>query len=439
MSIHTNQHNNPFDLEFNAKPSTVMHIDLNSCFAMIEQQANPKIRGKPVVVAAYASPGGCILASSPEAKRLGIKTGMRVKEGKVLWPGLIVLSPDPWKYRNIHLKLKKIFRQYTNEAVPKSIDEFVLEMEGYPGFKKGMASTAEEIKRRIKCEIGDWLTVSVGIGPNRFLAKTGAGLRKPDGLDEINQYNFEQVFKKLKLQDLCGIATRNEARLHSMGIYNVWDFYNAPVSSLRAAFHSVNGYYWYLRLRGWEIDDVPQGRKSYGNSYALPKPLTPLELAPILQKLVEKMSFRLRRAGYKATGIHLGLGYRTGTSMFNHTKESYWHKGVTLGREIFESRDVYQEAFKLLLKSPLDRPVTNVAISVFGLTQSNVSQLNLLEDVIKKENLSRAVDDVNNRWGSFVITPARMVDTRNLIPDRIAFGGVKELEEFTLEKTIIQG
>ncbi len=433
MSIQTNNHNNPFDLEFNSKPSTVMHIDLNSCFAMIEQQANPKIRDKPVAVAAYASSNGCILAASPEAKRFGIKTGMRVKDAKVLFPGLVVLPPDPWKYRNIHLKLRKIVRDYTNEAYPKSIDEFVLEMEGYPGAKCGMAKTAQEIKQRIKREVGDWLTVSVGIGPNRFLAKTGAGLRKPDGLDEINYKNFEQVFKKLKLQDLCGIASRNEARLHSMGIYNVWDFYNAPVSKLKAAFHSVNGYYWYLRLRGWEIDDVPQGRRSYGNSYALPKPLTtPSELAPILQKLVEKMSFRLRRAGYKALGIHLSLGYRTGTSMFNHTKENYWHKGVTLGREIFESRDVYQEAFKLLLQSPLDRPVTNVAISVFNLTHSTTSQLNLLEDVIRKESLSRAVDDVNNRWGSFVITPARMIDTSHLIPDRIAFGGVKELEEFTI-------
>ncbi len=419
------------DLKFNAKTPTVMHIDLNSCFATIEQQANPKLRGKPVVVATYASPGGCVLAASPEAKQFGIKTGMRVKEGKILYPGLVVLASDPWKYRNVHLKLKKILNDYTNEATPKSIDEFVLELDGYPAFKRGMIATAQEIKKRIKQEVGDWLTVSIGIGPNRFLAKTGAGLHKPDGLDEINKDNFIEIFKSLKLTDLCGIASNNESRLYKMGIYNVLDFYNTPVPILRAVFRSVNGYYWYLRLRGWEIDDAPTIRRSYGNSYALPKALTtPLELAPILQKLVEKMSFRFRRAGYKAQGIHLGLGYRHGISMFNHSNGGYWHKGVSLGREIFESRDVYQEAFKLLLQSPLIDPVTSIAISVFKLTQSTSSQLNLLEDVARKERLSKAVDDVNSRWGSFVIAPLRMIDTSNLVPDRIAFGGIKELEEF---------
>src|SRR5476651_1297305 len=120
------------NLPFNPKPSTIMWIDLNSCFATIEQQANPKLRGKPVAVAAYNSPAGCIVAPSVEAKRLGIKTGMRVKDGMMLCKDLIVLSPDPMKYRNVHLGLKKIFSDYTDKLTPKSIDEFVLNLEGYP-------------------------------------------------------------------------------------------------------------------------------------------------------------------------------------------------------------------------------------------------------------------------------------------------------------------
>src|SRR3972149_2472454 len=117
------------NLKFNHKPSTIMHVDLNSCFATIEQQANPFLRGKPVSVAAFTSPGGCILASSIEAKKLGIKTGMRVKEGKAICPCLVVLPPDPWKYRNVHLKLRKLVSDYTNDFSPKSIDEFVLNIE----------------------------------------------------------------------------------------------------------------------------------------------------------------------------------------------------------------------------------------------------------------------------------------------------------------------
>jgi len=151
-------------MDFNPKPSTIMHLDLNSCFASIEQQANPLLRGKPIAVAAYTTPSGCILAPSIEAKKYGIKTGMRVKDGKLLYPDLIILPPDPWKYRHVHLQLRRLLENYTDRIVPKSIDEFVLDLEGYPAFTKGMMEIAREIKSRIKIEIGDWLTISVGIG-----------------------------------------------------------------------------------------------------------------------------------------------------------------------------------------------------------------------------------------------------------------------------------
>jgi DNA polymerase-4 len=409
-------------LSFNPKPSTIMHLDLNSCFATIEQQANPHLRGKPVAVAAYTTPSGCIIAPSIEAKEKGIKVGMRVKDGKLLYPNLIVLPPDPNKYRNVHLGLRKILSDYTNNFYPKSIDEFVLSLEGYPAYQKGMHNVAREIKQRIKREVGDWLTISVGIAPNRFLAKVAAGLRKPDGLDEINKNNFWQVYEFLQLTDLFGIKTRNAARLNSVGVFSVLDFYKASLMRLKAAFLSINAYYWYLRLRGWEIDDVEFGRRSYGNSYALPKPLvTPEKLSPILSKLVEKMGSRLRRAGYKARGIHVSLLYRDW---------GFWHKGITYPRVFYDSRDIYKEAYKIMSFSPYKKPVRNLAVSVFDLIQSESSQLELFEDVVRKERLVKSVDKVNERWGDFVITPARMLSAKSDVPDRIAFGGVKELEEF---------
>ncbi|MCJ7805063.1 DNA polymerase IV [Patescibacteria group bacterium] len=414
----------PTDLSFNPKPSTIMHMDLNSCFATIEQQANPLLRGKPVVVAAYTTPSGCIVAPSVEAKRLGIKVGMRVKDGRFLCPDLIVLPPDPWKYRNVHLSLRRIVSEYTSNFSPKSIDEFVLNMEGYPAYRKGMLKLAREIKRRIKAEVGDWLTVSVGVAPNRFLAKTAAGLHKPDGLDEINKNNYADVYSKLSLTDLCGIKERNAIRLGSMGIYSVLDFYNAPLWKLKAAFSSILGYYWYLRLRGWEIDDVEFARRSYGNSFALPKPLqTVEELSPVLSKLVEKMGARLRHAGYKAKGVHLSVVYRDW---------SFWHKGAITSKVLFDSRDIYKEAFKLLVSCPYRKPVRQLAVSCFNLLTRPELQMELFEDVVKKEKIVEAVDKVNERWGHFIITPARMLGTGGVVMDRIAFGGVKELEEFTL-------
>lgn len=233
------------NLPFNPAPSTKLHLDLNSCFASVEQQANPLLRGRPMVVAAYATDWGCILAPSREAKKLGIKTGMRVKDARPLCPDLIVLPPDPWKYRVVHLRIRKLLSRYTDKISPKSIDEFVLNFQHSPYYQKGMVAVAREIKQRILDEVGDWLTVSVGIAPNRFLAKTGAGLHKPDGLDEINKDNYLEVYSKLELDDLCGIAWANKHRLNKVGIYTVVDFYRAPIWKLKVAFESINGYYWY--------------------------------------------------------------------------------------------------------------------------------------------------------------------------------------------------
>lgn len=409
-------------LQFNPKPPTVLHIDLNSCFATIEQQANPQLRGRPIAVAAYKSPGGCILAPSVEAKRFGIKTGMCVKDGILLCPDLVVLEPDPWKYRNVHLQLKKLLSEYVENPIPKSIDEFVLNLEGFPAFKKGPVWVGEDIKKRIKKEIGEWITVSVGISTNRFLAKTASGLKKPDGLETIDSRNYLEVFSKLELSDLCGIKTNNTVRLNKANIFTVLDFYNAQPKNLQNAFHSVVGYYWYLRLKGWEIDDVEFGRHSYGNSVALGENYqTPEELSPILFKLTEKMSGRMRRAGYRAQGVHVSLLYKNG---------SYWHKGISTNEELFASGDIYKIAYKILNCSPYRYFVHTIAVSCFNLKKNGATQLSMLEEIDKKERLTKALDQISEKWGNFVITPAKMLNTESLVKDRVSFGGVKELEEF---------
>ncbi len=411
-------------LPFNPKPSTILHLDLNSCFASIEQQADPLLRGKPMAVAAYDSPHGCIIAPSREAKKLGVKVGMYVQEGKLICPGLIIKKPDPNKYRAVFLELKRLLSEYSFELTPKSIDEFVLNLEGYPAFKKGIWEVAREIKLRIKKEVGEFLTVSVGIAPNRFLAKTAAGLHKPDGLDEICLANYHDVYSKLELMDLDHIKRNNCVRLNSAGIYSVMDFFNASPEALVKAFHSVIGYDWYMRLHGWEPDDVIFGRRSYGNSYALPQALsTPEQLAPILQKLVEKTGARMRRAGYNCRGVHVAVLYRDST---------FWHHGETQPQALFDSRDIYKIAFKILCHSPYRKPVHTLAESCFNLVKTESDQLTLLEDLEKKRSLVKAIDKVNEKWGHFVITPALMLGTQDKVPDRVAFGGIKELEEIVL-------
>ncbi|KKQ92341.1 MAG: Nucleotidyltransferase/DNA polymerase involved in DNA repair [Candidatus Woesebacteria bacterium GW2011_GWA2_40_7] len=397
-----------------------MHIDLNSCFATIEQQANPFLRGKPIAVAAYTTPNGCILAASIEAKKLGIKTGMRVRDGKTIYPDLIILPSDPNKYRDVHIKLKNLILEYTNDFTPKSIDEFVLNLENYPTLKtRSLKVVAQEIKDRIKTEIGEWLTVSIGIAPNRYLAKIAAGLHKPDGLDEINSQNFLDIYSALKLTDLTGIKNANAARLNSMGIYSVLDFYQASVWRLKAAFHSITGLYWHTRLAGYEADSVEYQRRSYGNSVALGKNLSTIpDLSPVLARLTEKTCSRLRRAGYTAGGIHLFLSYKDG---------KWWHKGKGIGRQMFDPRDIYKAASRLLLESPSAGSaapyVLNMAVSCSNLDRVASCQLDFFNDVQKKEKLVEALDDINEKWGDFTISMARSMGGAKMVIDRIAFGG----------------
>lgn len=395
-------------MEFNRDLPRIIHLDINSCFATIEQQANPKLRDKPVAVAAYTTNSGCILAASVTAKKLGIKTGMRVFEAKKIYPHLTVLTPDPPKYRFVHKKILRILKNYSDKVVPKSIDEFVFKIQ----IKGDMRNIAQEIKNRIKNEVGEYITVSIGISTNRYLAKIASNLKKPDGLSEINAHNFRDVFSRLKLTDLTGIKKGNEARLKLYGINTVNEFYDAPVWKLKLAFGGIGGLYWHTRLHGFEADDFKSSRKTYGNSYAPPPNKAHLKLE-ILSKLCEKTGFRLRNAGLFAGGIHLAISYRDGT---------YWHKGIKTKEVLFDSIDIYKESLNLINQSPSNELPSVIAVNVYNLQTDKNLQLSIFEDLNKKKELVTAVDSINRKWGLYTIHSARTTNDSTVVQDRISFG-----------------
>ncbi len=415
-------------MDFNPTAPTVMHIDINSCFATIEQQANPLLRGLPIAVVAYDSPRGCILAASVEAKRYGVKTGMHLFEGRDLCPNLLAILPDPDKYRFIHKSLNKLLGRYCGEVYPKSIDEFVLDfqshrVESLPAQAGSMGSVAQAIKQKIKKNIGEWITVSIGIATNRQLAKVAAGMVKPDGLVEINKDNFRQVYKLLKLTDLHGINIRNELRLNSVGVTTVLEFYKSPPWKLKAAFKSVNALYWYSRLRGFEIDSVEFARKSFGNSYSIPQNLKgAAELSAILAKLVNKTASRLRKHGYAAYGIHVGISFKKGLAPSGAIGEVGWHHGERLAQPVFYTSDIFTQALRILKKAPATRPVHTLAVSCYDLVHTPLLQLSIFEDLEKKRFLAETIDRVNNKFGSFVLMTGNMLSAGDAVKDRIAFG-----------------
>lgn len=417
-------------LGLNQEEPLVMHIDLNSCFATIEQQCNRFLRGRPIATAAYLSPRGCITAPSIEAKQFGVKTGMMVMEGKEKCPDLIIVPQNPPVYRDVHIRFKKIFMSYTNRVKPKSIDEVVINFKGSQVIKhKTMEQIGYEIKHRVKTEIGEWVRVNVGIAPNMFLAKTAAGLHKPDGLDTITHENVRKVYQSMELTDLDGIAERNAARLNAAGIYSPIQFLEAPVDKLkREAFHSINGFYWYCRLRGWEVDDYFSPRRTIGHTYALGRQTNNMEeLSKLLMKLCEKVGRRLRGNDLTAGGIHVACVY---------VDSGYWHKGMKVGVRLYTTQEIYRFAMQTLQDNGPHRVVRNLFITVYDLDKFDPEQLSLFDGSKQdKRALSKALDSINDRWGEMTIIPAMMLGMENTIIDRIAFGSVKDTLDLYADDT----
>src|SRR3989344_2667945 len=256
----------------NPEQPQVLHIDLNSCFATVEQQARPLLRGRPLAVTNRLTVNACIVAASYEAKSQGIKVGMRLSEGKGLVPDLITIETDPPKYHYVYQQLVNIMKSYSPKVTMKSIDEGIIDFAGTRSHinPRPLTAIGYEIKKRLRDDAGPWMRCNIGIAPNRFLAKTAASLHKPDGLDVITHANLRKTLSQLQLTDLSGIAQRNCARLNACGIMTPLQFLDASPNVLRhRVFKSVFGEDWHQRLRGWEVDDHEWGTKTVGRQFVM--------------------------------------------------------------------------------------------------------------------------------------------------------------------------
>lgn len=410
------------DLRLNDTEPLIMHIDLNSCYAIIEQQANRLIRHKPVGVAAYDSPGGFIIASSYEARRLGIKL-MRIREARQISRDIVILTPDPEKYFDAHRRFRTVLERYTSAVTPKSIDEFVVDFRGSPALRDGqsLSQIGRDIKRDIREALGEYVTVNIGIGSNRFLAKVAASLDKPDGLDVIRAGDIHNTYGQLDLLDLPGINYRYRARLNLAGIYTPLDFLEAPMRKLKKeVFKSIVGYYWYLRLRGYEIDGESFKTRSFGNDYAVGKKTSdPDEIARLLMKLCEKTGRRLRKHGYQACGAFLGLGFEN---------QTWWGKSRRLPAAIYSTQEIYLSLMRLFRQAAIPARVTHINIAVFDVQPATPRQLGLFDGTrLDTRSLARASDAINDRYGEYTIVPATMANMQDVIIKRVPFGSVRDL------------
>ena len=409
-------------LDINREKPLIMHIDLNSAFATTEQQAHPTLRGKPVGVTNRISKECCVIAASYEAKDRGVKVGMRRTEAMEVCPNMILLETDPPKYHFVYEKLIKIMKSYSPKAKMKSIDEGVLDFHNLEPILKdrSMEDIGFEIKQRVREEIGDWMRINVGIGPNRFLAKQAAGWHKPDGLDKIDYKNLADYYGQIKLIDLCGIAARNEARLNSFGIMTPLEFLRASEFDLkRRVFKGVTGTYWYRRLRGHEIDDYDTKLGMVGRQWVVKDPTDKNDyLLPCLSFLCETTGMKLRYREKEAMGVCVWLALNSG---------EYWHSKRMYRTSFYTNQEIYRRAMEQFNRRS-HGIVKTIGIYCYGLIPSRRNQMSLFESDIKKDWLTKSVDEINDFYGIFTVYAAGSLDGKKIIKQKIPFGGTDYFE-----------
>lgn len=424
--------------EYNSETPLVMHIDLNSCFATVEQQARPMLRGRPVAIVNRRTEHTMIVTASYEAKKQGIVLGTKLKEAKKLCPGLVGLESDPPKYRFVYHRLLDIMRDYSAHVTMKSIDEGVIDFHHAPESIKarGMESIGREIKQRLKDEIGCAMRCNIGIATNRFLAKTAASLHKPDGLDIITHENLRDVYATLKLTDLTGIAHHNERRLNTVGIYTPLEFLDASSQTLHSmVFKSICGEQWHQRLRGWEVDDVEHDLKSAGRQYVLEsRHLSYEEILQRLHHLCESTGQKLRSQDKVARGV---MVWATTYSQDPGTPNTqggweirrgsrYWHSRRMASMPFFSDQAIYAQAEQLFHAAPMN--IRSIGVTVYELSDDNDPQLSFFGDEIARERrVTSAIDEINDRYGRRVIHSADTLGTNDQVKQKIPFGSTRYL------------
>lgn len=410
---------------YNTARPTVMHIDLNSCFATVEQQARPRLRGRPVAIVNRRTEHTMIVTCSYEAKAMGVKLGMSLKDAKKLCPDIVGLESDPPKYKYVYHKLMAIMQDYSAHVRMKSIDEGVIDFGDTTAdiARRDLAEIGWEIKQRLWDEVGCAMNCNVGIAPNRFLAKTAASLHKPNGLDVITAENLRETFAGLELTDLTGIAGQFEKRLNAVGIFTPLQFLDAdPVTLKKVVFKSIVGLEWHQRLRGWEVDKRDFPVRTAGRQYVLDKYKMPRhEVLQRLHHLCEETGSKVRSQGLVARGVSVHA--RSYSDTGRGWGGTYWHARHMAAVPFFSNQAIYEQAKKLFEAAPVF--VKEIGVSCYELSEPDDSQLHLFGDELARDQaITTAIDEINARYGKRVVHSADTLVTK-MMREKIPFGSTR--------------
>ncbi|KAF0219154.1 MAG: DNA polymerase [Geobacteraceae bacterium] len=375
---------------------TILHIDMNAFFASVEQQANPALRGKPIAVIGSAT-RTVILTASYEARAFGVRTGMMVHEAKQACPELVLAPADNRKYTHTSRLIMAMLREFTPLVEPFSIDEAFLDVTGSIGLFGSPSRIAYLIKAQIRHRFG--LTCSIGIAPNKLLAKLASEMQKPDGLTVIRPEEVSRILDAVPIRDLCGIGKKTERQLALYGIRTCGDLGRFPVGVLTRRFGVVGER---LHRMGVGIDDspvIPEEEaaevKSVGHSMTLERDVEKREdILRYLLQLSEMVGRRARKYVVQGKTVTLTVRYADFTTISRQAA----HTGYTN-----LSDEIYGAAVEILDGITLLQPVRLLGVRITNLRHYG-EQLPLFVEDRKKALATAAMDSVNNRYGNFTVT-----------------------------------
>lgn len=410
----------------------VLFIDFNSYFASAEQHLRPELRARPIAVAPVTSDSGCCIAASIEAKKFGVKTGMRVREARERCPGIEIIDARPSEYVRLHHRLIEAIDSCIPVDGVHSIDEMSCKLAPVEREPEAAAALAARIKRAIAQRVGPTMRCSIGIAPNRFLAKVGTDMQKPDGLVIIQRHELPARLHGLELIDLPGIGPRMNVRLQSRGIHTVEQLCALDEPRMVGLWESVLGQYWYRWLRGEITHEEPTRKRSLGHQHVLPPELRSDDQArAVAIRLLHKAAARMRQIGYAAGRLTLSVSVEK-TEGFGPVgqagwRTAGWHTSAALPEGSRDTSVCAESLSRMWNSRPPGRPKL-VGVTFSELVPDASSTAPLFDGERRSENVCRAVDAINKRFGRNAVYTAAVHDVRDNARGGIAFTYVPDLE-----------
>jgi DNA polymerase IV len=387
----------------NTGAATILHADLDSFYASVEQRDDPRLRGKPVIVG-----GGVVLAASYEAKAFGVRGAMGGRQARELCPHAIVVPPRMSAYSEASKAVFDVFDDTTPYVEGLSIDEAFLEVGGLAK----IAGTPREIAARLRGEVQRrvGLPITVGVARTKFLAKVASGVAKPDGLLVVEPDGELAFLHPLPVERLWGVGPKTAAKLHARGINIVADVAHLSEPVLVSILGPASGRHLHALAHNRDPRPVQPGkrRRSIGSQHAIGgfgRPKTADELDAALVNLVDRVTRRMRKAGRTGRTVTLRLRFDD----FGRITRSH-----TLPRCTSQTESILHNSRVLLaMAMPLidERGCTLVGISVGNLDDDEALQLALPFDERSGTALDSAVDAVREKFGSMSLQRAVLLGT----------------------------